>query len=114
MEGEGEVKRGRQACGRGRDPGPWGREFSQPHQLQPLFEFNEWILASEAKEAETSPPTPTGPSTPPLPTFPSPPAPPLNFIGAIQTWGWGNKGSRQQGWVQAGGGLRWEQGGGGW
>ena len=44
--------------GRGRDPGPWGREFSQPHQLQPLFEFNEWILASEAKEAETYPPPP--------------------------------------------------------
>ena len=73
--------------------GSWGREFSQPHQLQPLFEFNEWILASAAKEAEISDPptTSTDPPTPPLPTFPSPPAPPLNFIGAHPDLGAGEQ-----------------------
>lgn len=28
-----------------------GREFSQPHQLQPSFEFSEWILVSYARKA---------------------------------------------------------------
>ena len=65
-----------------------GQVIRQPHHLQPLFDFNEWILASEAREAETTSPTPTFPS----PTFQNPPSSLLlNSVGAHSELGMGNK-----------------------
>lgn len=74
------VGHGREGKGRKGDPGS-----SQPHQLQPLFEFNEWILASEAREAETFHPQPS-PAQPSLTPVPIPLLPrPLRSKGPIQT-----------------------------
>lgn len=73
----------------------WGREFIQPHQLRPSFEFSEWILVSYARKARASP-TPWGsPHTllcPPSHQEPS------------------NKGVRNRGLGSSGGGVRWEEG----
>lgn len=57
------------------------RSLSQPHQLQPLFEFNEWILASEARAAETSTRPPHS-TLPPIPKS-SPLPEPLSSLGPI-------------------------------
>ena len=74
--------------------------IGQPHQLQPLLDFNVWILASEAREAETT-----------SPTFPNPPSSVLlDSAGARSELGMGSKGVQDsetrlkwkmtEGWVQ--------------
>lgn len=118
---EGSWEEGRGATVEG---GPWGAGAgkvrqgdpgsSQPHQLQPLFEFNEWILASEAREAETSPPPRPAQPSPALPHPHShPPLPrPLLPRGPSRHEGGGQRVGGGTG-CKRGRGVRWERGGAG-
>lgn len=73
----------------------WGREFSQPHQLWPSFEFSEWILVSYARKARASLTHPRdSPHT--LLCLPSHKEP-------------SNKGVRNRGLGSSGGGVRWRK-----
>lgn len=77
-----------------------GAENSQPHQLWPSFEFNEWILVSYARKARALSTQLGSPAFPTYSTLPSIPP------GAPQ-----GRGEEERSRFKRGGGVRWEEGG---